>query len=97
MDAVKTLQEKVLENAPEIQPGHWTLAALEEVCETAIRDNPNLLFDDLVTVARLGFLVALSVAQSVIDAAFQFGDRVTLNYRGQTFVLTRPSTSSSGQ
>ena len=74
----------------EIHPLHK--AIMEECCENAI-NNPQNVTDSatLVYAVQVSFITALSALKGTLLGALKLGDQVTLNYRGQIFIIPRDS------
>jgi hypothetical protein len=92
MEKAKKLEALVLESVP-VKPEHeWMLLALEDACETAIEEHPEMELDELLFPTQLGYAIALTIIHSVIQAAFSAtsSDTVQLNHRGRLLVVHRP-------
>ena len=88
------LYQKVLENLsfPEIHPLHK--AMLEECCENALEYKQNITdVDTLVYAVKLAFLTCETTLKATLKAtANNFdADKITLDYRGQTFSVLKDS------
>ena len=89
---VNELLEAVLANLPvqTIHPIHK--AMLEESCEHVLKKKDEFgSIEEMEKAIHLSFLVLNPVFQSTMNAALEYADTVTINYRGVKDVLTRDS------
>jgi len=88
------LYQKVISDLPikELHPLHK--AMMEECCENAL-NNPQKVSDTdtLVYAVQLAFLTCNSSLKGTLTGALTAvnADRVTLNYRNQTFIISKIS------
>jgi len=88
------LYEQVIKDLPikEIHPLHK--AMMEECCEIAMK-NPDNLKDlaALILSVRMAFVTSNSVLKGTLQGSLKSFDanRVTLNYRNQTFIILENS------
>lgn len=67
---------------------------MEECCENAINNSQKLEDKDtLIYVVRIAFLTCDSTLKGTLKGALQCSDAdgITLNYRGQTFIIPKNS------
>lgn len=61
-------------------------AILEECCENALQAS-DLDDEDKPATVLFAFHTCLRMAQAFVKAGMQHADTITLNYRGQTFLI----------
>lgn len=88
------LYKKVVGQLPikELHPLHK--AIMEECCENAINNPKNVTnLDTLVYAVQVAFLTCNSTLQGTLQASLNMADadQVTLNYRGQIFIIPKNS------
>lgn len=86
------LYESVLKhlNLVQIHPLHK--AIIEECCENAIKSQEEIKeLETLIFAVQVSFLTCLSALKGTLVASLKFADTVTLNYREQTFNITKDS------
>ena len=67
-------------------------AMLDECCENALQNKQGITEKDtLMFAVQVGFVSANALLQGTLKAALAIGDQVTLNYRGQTFIIPKDS------
>ncbi|CAG5082220.1 hypothetical protein [Parvicella tangerina] len=91
---IDELYQKVIEGLPtkELHPLHK--AIMEECCENALNNSQKISdLDTLVDVVHLAFLTCNTTLKGTLLGSLEAvnADQVTLNYRDQTFIISRNS------
>ena len=88
------LYQAVLDKLPNksIHPLHK--AMMEECCENSI-NNPQNVTDrnTLISAVQIAFITCNSILKGTLEASLKLAnaDQVTLNYRGQSFIIPKNS------
>lgn len=67
---------------------------MEECCERALQDNLEVIdTNTLVFAVRVAFLTCNSALKATLNSSLEStnADQVTLNYRGETFIISKDS------
>jgi|JI9StandDraft_1071089.scaffolds.fasta_scaffold499345_2 hypothetical protein len=88
------LYKKAIEelNIKEMHPIHK--AMLEECCESALENSKApILIDSLLAMVYVAFTTSNTALKAALTAAKSIGnaDQITLNYRGQPFIISKDS------
>ena len=67
-------------------------AMLQECCETALANKQDLSDKTLLFLTvKIAFVTSNAMLKGLVNGALEYGDQVTLNYRGQTFNIPKDS------
>jgi len=88
------LYQSVIGHLPikEIHPLHK--AMMEECCETALQNKQGVVDKKtLILSVQIAFMTCNTTLKSTLNASLKMAnaDQVTLNYRGQTFIISKSS------
>jgi hypothetical protein len=65
-------------------------AMIEECCENVLK-TIGQTDDTYILSVQIGFMTALTTLKGLVEASLNYADTITLNYRGQTFVIDKES------
>lgn len=87
------LYQSVVNNLPSTQIHPLHKAMLEECCENALENNDHLDSQTLIYMVGLAFITCDSTLRATMKATLESGnaDVITLNYRNQTFEISKNS------
>jgi hypothetical protein len=65
-------------------------AVMEECCENVV-ENPQQITDKntLISSTQVAFMVCMKSLKAIVQAGLEHADTITLNYRGQTFLIDK--------